>query len=164
MIFLFNTAGYFIAFKTQQYQVKSEIESEIKAGINTNELTTVTISKMDLSDIQWMESGKEMRYNGEMYDVVKSSETSNSVTYYCINDAKEESLFANLDDHINTHVLSNVPQKSSKKLIDHVVKLYFSTPPAAEFSSTAYSQNFSFGNSIFTSVIIEKNAPPPEFV
>ena len=163
-IFLFNVAGYFIAFKIEQYQIKETIESEIKSGINTEDLTLITISKTDPSAIQWTEAGKELRYNDAIYDVVKSQETATTITYYCLNDTKEESLFANLDDHINTHVIANNTHKNSKKSIDNIVKLYFLSKQKIETISVATSSSYLPFHLIFSSTIIEKNAPPPELV
>lgn len=134
-IFLFNTVGYYIAFKAVQYNVKREIKSEVKRGLGANELTMITINKNDLSTVEWLENGKEMRYNGELFDIVRSAENSSSVNYYCINDKQEELLFANLDDHINRYIASDKPIKNNaaKKLVEHVVKLYFSSEESQQF-------------------------------
>ena len=163
-IFLFNIAGYYIAFKTEQYEIRSEIESEIKAGVNIAELTTISISKTLKSDLQWTESEKEIRYKGEMYDVVKSSETRDSITYFCINDSKEATLFSTLNEHISQHIASNTPWKNSKKSTTHVLKLYHSFPQLTKILSNSNSETFQFRNSIFTSIKLEVNAPPPKLV
>lgn len=156
--------GYYIVFKAQQYQIKTEIAASIKAGVYTSDVTIITIAKNHLNKVQWFDSGKEMRYEGEMYDIVKSSKTDDSTTFYCINDTKEAKLFSYLDKHINTHV-SSVPQnKNSKKQSNPIIKLYFSTVQSTYFSSSKSIELTSFKNSIFTTPIIEKNAPPPEFV
>ncbi len=164
IIFLFNVAGYFIAFKVEQFQIKSEIESEIKSGINTEYLTTITINKTDLATIQWTEFGKEMRYYDELYDVVRFSETANTITYYCINDSKEDSLFAILDNHINTHIATNNSQKSSNKMNNHVIKLYFLNKQQFAIEASESSTNLLPFNLIFITTILEKNTLPPEFV
>lgn len=163
-IFLFNTVGYYIAFKAVQYEVKNEIRSEIKSGIKTDELIVLTIKKNDLSSIQWEESGTEMRYKGGMYDIVKSTQTPEAIIFNCINDAKEESLFTNLDDHINVHVATNKPLKNAKKLIDTVVKLYFTYSQEVNLNVVETQHKFLSENLIFTSSVIEKNVPPPQFL
>ena len=165
-IFLFNTAGYFIAFKVAQYEIKSETRSYIRSNININELIAITINKADLTSVKWEESGREMFYKNELYDIVNSTEVATTITYYCLNDKKEKSLFANLDDHINMQV-SDQPLKNdgSKKLVDHVIKLYFHN----ESLFTAATSNILssvFPNMVinYTPVLIETNSPPPEFV
>jgi hypothetical protein len=164
-IFLFNTAGYFIAFKALQYQVKNEIESQIKSGLTIEQLTNITIDKKDIGAIEWEESGKEMVYRNERYDIVKTTETATSITYVCINDKKEETLFANLDEHVNTHV-ANAPLKNShqKKLADHVIKLYFSSEQLIAFHTTQLPSAFFLTSINYTPAFIETNSPPPEFV
>lgn len=165
-IFLFNTAGYYFVFKAAQYQVRSDIQNEIKSGFDSDELETLIINKNNLAAIEWLESGKEMRYHDQLYDIVKSTETSSTITFYCINDIKEKSLFSKLEDHINTHVLSTVPVKnnSSKKLFDTVVKVYFSTDRSFSFVQAASDIHFFTPNFNYTSALIKTNSPPPEFV
>jgi len=165
-IFLFNTLGYFIAFKAVQYAVKNEIKFQIKSNLPITELTTITINKTHLATIEWKDNGKELIYNNEMYDVVRSNETATSITYYCIHDKKEKLLFTNLDDHINAHIITDKPVKNpaSKKLADHVVKLYFETSYLFGFNNFKKHSVFSYITIIYTPALIETNSPPPEFV
>jgi hypothetical protein len=165
-IFLFNTVGYYIAFKTVQLAVKKEIKSQIKSNLAIKELTMITINKTDLSTIDWKDGGKEMVYKDEMYDIVRTTETPVSITYYCINDRKEKALFANLDEHINAHISADKPLKNSgsKKLVEHVVKLYFCNEPMLSFNINETGVLFFLTPIKFPSVFIEINSPPPEFV
>jgi hypothetical protein len=126
-IFLFNSVGYFVVFKTAEFELKSEIKIKIKQGLPTKELVTLTIPSKELKTIVWHDGGKEFSYKGKMYDVVKSEQIENAITYYCIDDSKETNLFANLDEHINANVITTNTGKQhpTKKLNDHVVKIYF---------------------------------------
>jgi len=153
-IFLFNTVGYYIAFKAVHYSVKKEIKSQIKSSLDITELTIITLNKKDLDKIEWKDDGEEMVYNDEMYDIVRSTETITSITYYCINDKKEKLLFANLEEHISIHIAADKPVKNpaSKKLIDHVVKLYFEVDESFNSNILKKSSAFSFINIIYTPV------------
>ncbi len=165
-IFLFNTVGYYFAYKSFQYQVKSEVQSEIKSGYDSDDLKTLTINKNDLHNIEWFDSGKEMRYNNKMYDIVRSTETSASITFYCIHDTKEESVLANLEEHINTHI-ANKPIKSDhqKKSGENVIKLYFSHEQSIKFNLVSFNQHIFFSALlIYNSTLIETDSPPPELV
>lgn len=164
-IFLFNTVGYYIVFKTIQYQIKSEVQFELKSGFDSDELETLTIDKSNITNIEWLEPGKEMRYNNQLWDIVKSTETSSSIIFYCINDAKEKSLFTKLEDHIKTHVATKSSNDDpSKKSIDTTVKLYFLTDFSFSYIKELYNNCFFTPNSNYTSVFIKTNSPPPEFV
>ncbi|MES2593024.1 MAG: hypothetical protein V4608_14170 [Bacteroidota bacterium] len=167
VIFLFNTVGYFIAFKAVQYQVKKEIKSEIKQGLQLSEFTVITIDKDQLKQIDWVENGKEMYYKGELYDIVKSSENITSITFHCINDKQEKKLFAHLDEHINNHIASNKPLKNgtSKKLTDHIIKLYFSCDPYLQLNQIASTlKHYSSINPIYLSPHVDSDFIPPELV
>lgn len=166
-IFLFNMAGYFIAFKSVQYQIKKEIKAEIKKKINPYELTTIVIDKTQINKIDWLEEGEEMYYKGNLYDIVRHTKNATSITYYCINDEQEEKLFANLEEHIATHIAANKPIKNqaSKKLSNNVIKLYFSKEQSFKFNSFMLNQPpFYSINLFYKSALIETDSPPPEFV
>ena len=166
-IFLFNTAGYYFVYKSAQYRARNEMQSQINSAVNSGKLKNITINKNNLQDIEWLENGKELRYNNQLYDIVKSSETFNTITFYCINDTKEEALFTNLEEHINTHVAANKPIKNGnqKKISDNVIKLYFSNEQSFKFNiALLFRHNFFPTNLIFKSSIIETDSPPPEFV
>ncbi len=165
-IFLFNTMGYFIAFQAMQYQIKSSIISAINNGIKTDSETIITINKSDVSKINWEESGKEMVYNNKRYDIVKSTENNNSITYYCINDTQEETLYSNLDEHINMHIATNKPttSHSSKNLVNDVVKIFFTNQYQFSFTTQATSVCYFPFRVNYTSEHILTNSPPPQFV
>ncbi|OFY83859.1 MAG: hypothetical protein A3F72_07620 [Bacteroidetes bacterium RIFCSPLOWO2_12_FULL_35_15] len=165
-IFLFNTVGFYFVFRAEQYLVKSEVQNKIKSGFDPSELEAVTINKDKLADVQWLKHGKEMFYNNQMYDIVKSTETSSTITFYCINDTKEKALLSKLENHINTHVVSSNPTKndSSKKIIDTVIKLYFSNQMSFSVFQSESTIHYFISNLIYTPALLEITSPPPEFV
>ena len=146
-----------------QYSIKSEITLEINLGINTEAETIITINKKDISTIDWKEKGKEMVYNNKRYDVIKQEENKTSVTYYCVNDKQEEQLFSDLDEHIHSHIM-NTPIKnhSQKNSINDVVKVFYQNNYSFIRDNTSTDFYFNTTNSVYTSVVIETNSPPPE--
>lgn len=101
ILLLFNSGGFYIIFKSLQYRVKKEIKEQIKCSLPDTELTLIRINKKETrsasSLLKWYEEGKEFAYRGKMYDVVKQEIKGDTVYYYCINDIKEEQLFAGLN-------------------------------------------------------------------
>ena len=165
-IFLFNTMGYFVAFKVAQHQIKSTIISEINAGVSFSEESILIINKKNVSSIIWEENGKEMTYNGKRFDIIKSIEDNNAITYYCINDKQEETLFANLDEHISTHIISSKPIKnnSQKSLENDVVKIFFTNHQEYKFSTTENNNSYFPIKEDYISEYITTNSLPPELV
>jgi hypothetical protein len=166
-IFLFNTAGYYVVFLAEQMQIRNEIRSQINSGYYDKSFTSViTVNKTALSNVEFFDDGNEMIYNGARYDITKKTETDSEVTLYCINDLKEESLFASLDKHIDTHVAANKPLKdnSSKKITDNIVKVYFTPVTTFNFYRTAASLNpIPAGNDCLPAEKQKSTPPPPEF-
>ncbi len=165
-IFLFNTIGYYIAFKVSQSEARNEIKSKIKLGLPIQELVAITFDNSKIENIQWVEKNEEFYYNDILYDVVKIDETNPIATiFYCISDEKEEALFANLDNHIKAHVASNENKSNSasKKLIDHIVKIYFTQPFDFYFYTATLQNKFPILKLNYRSEYSEINSPPPEF-
>ncbi|MCE9539543.1 MAG: hypothetical protein K8R85_10025 [Bacteroidetes bacterium] len=165
-VFLFNTMGYFIAFKAVHYQIKKEIKAEIKRKVNPSELTVIVINKKRINQIDWLENGKEMYHDGKLYDIVRNTENDTSIIYYCINDKQEEELFAHLEEHINAHIAANKPirNKSTKKLADNIIKLYFSNKTSHSFNSDSnIITQFPGVYFTYVSPTLKRNSPPPEF-
>jgi len=143
--------------------LKSQIKSEIQSGINPKELVLITFSKKEIHLAQLLDSGNEIRFKDKLYDIVRSTETVNSISFYCIGDHQEDDLLASLDEHINLHVASNKPLKNSKNLIHHFAKLYYSLINSLQFSLEESSPSLLTYTDSYNSTAIEITAPPPEF-
>lgn len=165
-IFLYNTAGYFIVFKIQESQIKSEIKNEIESGVDQNEITKLIVPNNNSSMYELADGGNEIRFNNQFFDIIKTNKTSTSTIYYCVNDKKEESLFSKLENQVDSNVISNTHQKNetSKKLIDTVIKLYFSNHFSITSKQTPEKITYYTSNLIYTPAIAEINSPPPEQV
>ncbi len=163
-IFLFNTAGYFIAFKILQYQIRKEIKAEIKQQLDPSECTIITIAKREITSIAWEDDGEEFYYKGELYDIIRSTETKDSITFCCINDEKEEELLEKLNDHIDRHSIAykSLKNRSAKKLNNPVKKLFFQVASSSFLSATNRSIRFPSDYFYYTPVFIEIVSPPPE--
>src|ERR1700752_1646020 len=94
-IFLFNTMGYFIAFKISQVEIKQGIRKDIEKGIMGNSVSKIVIENSELASVNWVEDD-EFEYNNERYDLIKKSENRTNTIFYCINDSEESSLFGNM--------------------------------------------------------------------
>jgi hypothetical protein len=94
-LFLYNTAGYYLAFHFIDYTIKKEIAERILSA-SSEDLSRVTVEHDKSCDLIWYEEEKEFMMHGKMYDVVRSASDGTVVTYFCINDEKEEQLIGSL--------------------------------------------------------------------
>ncbi len=121
-IFLFNTVGYYVAFKVAQVEIKREIKKEIKLNLNEDELTIIRFTRKEIKSIKWLEINKEFFYSDQLFDIVRIAEDESSVTFYCINDKQERKLFSTLEDQVLKHIQNN---KNSNKNKTNSVKTDF---------------------------------------
>ena len=163
-IFVFNTVGYYVVFKISQAEARKEIKSRIKLGLSTDELTIIIIDKSKVENIQWLKKNKEFYYNNKLYDIVKvNGDSSSTTTFYCISDEKEAALFANLDAYVKAHITSkNKNNSPSKKLNDHVIKIYFTQSSVIDFHRTTSKNNFPRYTLNYLSEYTETKSPPPK--
>lgn len=83
--------GIVTVFHYQKSQIRREIKHKIIDGLDPSELARISLHKNDLSQLRW-EHSKEFEFEGEMYDVVSSIETKDSITYRCWWDYEETAL------------------------------------------------------------------------
>src|SRR6056300_932004 len=60
------------------------------------ELTAITVRKGEAKKLTRTKDN-EFLLNGKMYDVVRIEKTKSDITYFCLQDEKEEALFEHLD-------------------------------------------------------------------
>lgn len=164
-VFLFNTMGYYIAFKAIQIRIENEIEQKVHQGINAYGFSILVINKNSIKNIQWMCDDNEVKYNGEFYDIIRSDNKPDGIILYCTRDKQEDILYAALDEHINTNVIDTKPAKgTSSKKIDHEVELYCLQETLFLYDLIALNKTFLTTDLSYISPFMETNSPPPKFV
>lgn len=103
MLLMFQLVGYFLVFKIRQNEIRQEIKQQILAGIPDNKLVLLKIhdslTRQPNQQFRWIHKG-EFRYQGQMYDIVRSMFMDGETWFYCIADHKETQLVTNLEKQI----------------------------------------------------------------
>jgi len=115
LLFLYNVAGYYFVFKILQMDIRSDAKEQIEKSLKKDQLEEIVIfpGKTD-KEIKWIRDGKEFSYKNKMYDIVKTEKKQDKIIFYCLNDEKEEMLFANLDNYVKR-------KRSEKRNINNVI-------------------------------------------
>jgi len=100
IVVLFNMTGFFVIFKIEQYQIRKEIKTQIKAGIPQSDLHKFSLSNHDYQRLEWIRQDIEFKSGINMFDIVRSEQFSDSIYLYCVNDIEEATLFAQLDEMV----------------------------------------------------------------
>jgi hypothetical protein len=83
-------------FELSRREIRKEIKKTIKNGLSTQELRTFSFTEGQFKNLKWIKSN-EFQRNGRLYDVVKTSRTSEGKwILQCIDDIQERTLFASL--------------------------------------------------------------------
>ncbi|MBS1494099.1 MAG: hypothetical protein JST55_11335 [Bacteroidetes bacterium] len=92
-IFSFNFAGFAVMFFVEQRVIYFEMNEKIKEEQN---LETISLTKEE-AKLYLIEDEEELNINGKMYDIARHEDHGDKIIFYCINDEKEEHLFAKLE-------------------------------------------------------------------
>ena len=166
ILFIYNSVGYLIAFKSLQYGIKKEIKSKILGNLDEKELVLIKfLSHPDQQQYKlfhWKEEN-EFEYNGNMFDVVKQYSVNDTIYYYCINDLKENELFGNLNVQVDQNMASSTMANNLIKLfkltVDQSYLFSFSIDNLVQASKATYCSCITPG---LLPVQQEIDTPPPE--
>ncbi|MEO6883535.1 MAG: hypothetical protein ABI199_05880 [Bacteroidia bacterium] len=113
-----------------QFDNKEKMEREVENKFSDKQLNVVKISEKEIenntSDFQLTDKN-EIRYHGNMYDVVRQKKSDGFVYFYCIQDNREDTLNKALNVQVSMNVLpdSKNTNDNSKKLVKAFSKDYF---------------------------------------
>lgn len=126
LVIVYHQIAYFIQFKVEQYQIKKEVKKKIMQNIPKNELTLLSFSICgdEYRNLDWLDGGKEIRYKGRLYDIVKKQEKNGIIKIQCFDDTKEDALFAKLNINIEDYIKTREQSKQSNKGFKNPVKEY----------------------------------------
>jgi len=146
-----------------QINWKKQIRKELKSEVKKNHLITLTFAKTDLKQklihLQFIKED-EFRFNNQMYDIVRTIETNDSISYVCYLDLKEMlQISSMLDIAMNSGLLAPCLPILKNKIVQF--SDYFPEKKLS-FLSFLIAINFFLPNNIHTIFReIEVALPPP---
>lgn len=107
------TGFHFSIFKYKQARIRSDIKRAIKEGVPEDELVDFRFHIQEESwiNLDWTKPDKEFRFNNQMYDIVASHKSNDTIYFKCIHDVKESGLFQRIDQ------LTNQKSQKDKSLV-----------------------------------------------
>ena len=156
-LFLFNIVGYYFLFLISDFENRNKMQTNLLQS----SLETIRISKSEIAEVIFKDGGKEISFNGEMYDVKSKSESGNYFIFNCKYDKKETSLLAGLTTHVKGNTDSNSSEKKKNNLSKNPVKdLFF--PEKNNFARTLSHNEFPTVNCKLQTVNLPFPFLPPE--
>ncbi len=161
LLFIVNIAGYYIPFFLIRSYIRNEMNNQIKNNINLQSILTLTFPLKDKpAGFVWIRKQKEFQYNNEMYDIVKTENSKDKITYYCLKDNDEK----NLNDIFYILIEKNHTDNGKRK---YNYKNELSKYTLSSNSLLLNANNPALQNVIVTYFykrpFIKINLPPPKF-
>ena len=91
-------AGLYVWLRYEKKLVKEEVKQAILGGLEKDQLVCLTFSVDEVERMIEWENDYEFEYRGEMYDVVETEYSDNSISYWCWHDSKETRLKDQIED------------------------------------------------------------------
>jgi hypothetical protein len=117
-----------LVFHAERKSIRREVKWKMIAGLDDSELVLLRFHKdATKTDLRWKHS-REFEYQGQMYDIVKTQESGDSIFYYCWWDYEETQLNRKLSSLVTMAWGSNPGHNHTRlRLLSFYVSLYFNT-------------------------------------
>lgn len=130
--------GTVIYLKITKRQIRREVKHKIIEGISKEELVLLKFSKSDLKQLKWKHS-KEFEYDGSMYDIVDSIQSSDSISYWCWWDNKETKLNKQLDHSLALIFGKDKRTQRSQDHLSHFIQTLYHSVSSIAYDPKAIS-------------------------
>jgi hypothetical protein len=117
-LLLYNAVGYYFVFRYQHRQAEEEFQEYITSSVISEE--DLTLFKIPVEEYAAKQTTNfdrvegDYEQDGKFYEIIKQKLENDTIFIYCLNNEKEEALFAQLNDHINTHIVDGKTGKNKK--------------------------------------------------
>lgn len=128
-------------------------------------IQTIRIHKSEIKNIVFADDEKEISFNGEMYDVKSRSQEGDYIVFHCMNDKKETSLLAHLNDQVKNNMdTKSSSEKKQNTVSKNMLKDYF---VSGKQNSILSSEKLVFPSVIGyrpSAILLSLSSPPPKQV
>ncbi len=149
----------------QQEKVRHEVKEMIISGLSADDLTKLKFHKDDAHEkLEW-EHEKEFKFQGEKYDVVQTSVTDDSITYYCWWDHEETAIEQQLADSLQKALSNDLESQKGKRTLISYLKVDYQSPDGILLAHCPFSFQQDFHTNYIrshTSILSTPPTPPPD--
>jgi len=149
--------------------VRQKVEEKRTVGFHKDELTKLTFAKKDIKTILRWEHSREFEYRNEMYDIVSSSDSEDSIIYICYRDIEEIKIKNQLEKlTFKDFENSKNHQDRDKRILDYLKQVYYfenDNPLLCHLVPFKYVKSVGYSSECdLTQIICCVPYPPPEYL
>lgn len=155
--------GIYIGLQIKKENHRKNVYLSVLKTLPENELTNLSFSGSDASDLLNWKEVHEFEYLGTMYDVVSMENSNDSVFIICWCDNEETSLNKQIKQLVKGTLNQNQTDKKNSNTVFRFLKtLYWeSTNNSIPFSELKSQKQFTIYINHYKSVFKENSSPPP---
>ncbi|UAB81551.1 hypothetical protein INR76_01960 [Marixanthomonas sp. SCSIO 43207] len=162
---LLPSAGTYVWLSFHKKQLKKEVKHKIIAGLDKEDLVYLKFSKVDAQkNLEWKHS-KEFKYKGQMYDIVETKITKDSIAYWCWWDYEETKLNKKLNKVlIGVFQEDSTTQEKHRRLTSFHQQLFYQNHPVWQIAlpkTTSTNSNIKYIELFYKSISIPPPITPP---
>lgn len=143
--------------------IRKSVHQSLVNELELEKEISMTFSIDEAQALEW-EHSKEFELKGEMYDVVRSVKTGDSITYFVFHDVKETALNRKIDQLLANELDSNQDRKERKQTINNWSKNLFCNNDFILNNLKSPYRKISKLQIDPDSVLLSKDSPPPELM
>jgi len=159
---LLPSAGTYLWLTFHKINLKKEVKHKLIAGIDKEELVLLQFSKNEIDKKLRWEHSKEFEYKGQMYDVVETKTTKDSISYWCWWDYEETKLNQELNKiFLGALEADTEREEKQKRLSSFYRSLFFQNKPVWYYYTSEidkHKETISYSNIYYNSI----SFPPPD--
>lgn len=168
VLFLLNVLGYYGFFLGLQFANEKEMKALFDDDnfLPEEEITIkVPITIPYGTDSRgFTRVDGEFEHEGEVYRMVKQRYLSDTLYIVCVKDAKSKEIKQALNDYVKSFTDKPSSEKGGTKTIQNFIKDYISSSTTLQHEVSGWNKMISYSthSSLFESLAIHLNSPPPK--
>ena len=131
------------------------------SSIPEHQLTTFIFNRNEQDSRLEIETKREIRVDGKLYDVVRRIDIGKQIKYLCIYDHEEETLISKTR-LFNSKAQQMPVQNTARNIIDKIIKTGIFTESTFSLTENTIAFNPLSPGSNYSGPIIQVSSPPPQ--
>jgi len=158
-----------LALQWQKKAIRKEVKKRINDGLKDEELVKLTFHKDDVDELLIWAKKDEFDFGGQMFDIVRSWESNDSVTYMCWKDDDESIIKQRLNQLSELEWSKNNSNRRQNERKADFYKSLICPKPDTPTKIWLFINKSSQGKILYTKNVIfsfirPPHSPPPEYL
>ena len=165
-LILINLFGFYAIFMVKQTEIKSEMRESVSKSKSSGTRETLSFHKNEFDKLPFDDNGKELHYEGKLYDVVTIEKNDSEVNVTVEYDVKETTLIDTLMGELNQQQDKDQTSSPLKAFLSHfqqdyIANQHYTHLPKSDKITSYCVVNSSYPSSTF---MTDNLTPPPQFI